>query len=199
MLETEVKFLLNNLPTLRERLLAAGAQLHKARVFERNVRFDTADSTLLSQNSLLRLRQDTAIRLTLKTPPETAEQSQQVKVMQELEVSVSDFDTMSQILTRLGYAPVQVYEKYRETFTLDGIEIVLDELPYGDFIELEGDEAAIRQLADRLGLDWDKRILTNYLALMAQLHAHHNLPFTDLTFANFNGRSYHIKDILPGG
>jgi adenylate cyclase, class 2 len=138
MLETEVKFLLNDLPALRERLLAAGAQLHKARVFERNVRFDTSDETLLAQNSLLRLRQDTAVRLTLKTPPETAEQSQQVKVMQELEVSVSDFDTMSRILTRLGYAPVQVYEKYRETFTLDGIEIVLDELPYGDLSNWKG-------------------------------------------------------------
>jgi adenylate cyclase, class 2 len=198
MLETEVKFLLNDLPALRQRLLAAGAQLHKARIFERNVRFDTADSALLAQDSLLRLRQDTAVRLTLKTPPATAEQSQQVKVMQELEVSVSDFDTMIRILTRLGYAPVQVYEKYRETFTLEGIEVVLDELPYGDFIELEGDAATIRQLANRLGLDWDKRILTNYLALMAQLQAHHNLPFTDLTFANFNGRSYHIRDILPG-
>jgi adenylate cyclase, class 2 len=197
MLETEVKFLLNDLPALRQRLLAAGAQLHKARIFEQNVRFDTSDESLLAQDSLLRLRQDTAVRLTLKTPPETAEQSQQVKVMQELEVSISDFDTMSRILTRLGYAPVQVYEKYRETFALDGIEIVLDELPYGDFIELEGDEATIRQLAGKLGLDWDKRILTNYLALMAQLQAHHKLPFTDLTFANFNGRSYHISDILP--
>jgi adenylate cyclase, class 2 len=196
MLETEVKFLLNDLPVLRERLVAVGAQLHKARVFERNVRFDTADSTLLSQDSLLRLRQDTAVRLTLKTPPATAEQSQQVKVMQELEVSVSDFDTMSRILTRLGYGPVQVYEKYRETFTLDGIEIVLDELPYGDFIELEGDEATIRQLANSLGLDWDKRILTNYLALMAQLQQHHDLPFTDLTFANFEKRRYHISSIL---
>ena len=197
MLETEVKFLLPNLPTLRERLLDAGAQLHTARIYERNVRFDTPDQSLLAQDSLLRLRQDTAVRLTLKTPPTQANQSQQVKVMQELEVSLSDFDTMSQILTHLGYAPVQVYEKYRETFTLNGVEIVLDEMPYGDFIELEGDEATIRRLADRLGLDWDKRILTNYLALMTQLIQHHKLPFTDLTFANFADQSYHIADILP--
>ncbi|MFO7540494.1 MAG: class IV adenylate cyclase [Chloroflexota bacterium] len=197
MLETEVKFHLNDLPALRERLLAAGAHIHKPRVFERNVRFDTVDESLLAHDALLRLRQDTAVRLTLKIPPSAAEQSRQVKVMQELEVSVSDFDTMSQILERLGYGPVQVYEKYRETFTLDGVEIVLDQLPYGDFIELEGDEAIIRRLADRLGLIWDKRILTNYLALMAQLQAHHNLPFTDLTFANFKERPYHISAILP--
>jgi adenylate cyclase, class 2 len=197
MLETEVKFHLNDLPALRERLLAAGAHIHKPRVFERNVRFDTVDESLLAHDALLRLRQDTAVRLTLKIPPSAAEQSRQVKVMQELEVSVSDFDTMSQILERLGYGPVQVYEKYRETFTLDGVEIVLDQLPYGDFIELEGDEATIHRLADRLGLVWDKRILTNYLALMAQLQAHHNLPFTDLTFANFKERPYPISAILP--
>jgi adenylate cyclase, class 2 len=197
MLETEVKFHLNDLPALRERLLAAGAHIHKPRVFERNVRFDTVDESLLAHDALLRLRQDTAVRLTLKIPPSADEQSRQVKVMQELEVSVSDFDTMSQILERLGYGPVQVYEKYRETFTLDGVEIVLDQLPYGDFIELEGDEATIRRLADRLGLVWDKRILTNYLALMAQLQAHHNLPFTDLTFANFKERPYPISAILP--
>ena len=196
MLEKEVKFLLNDLPALRQRLLTAGAQLHKARVFERNVRFDTPDQSLLAQQSLLRLRQDTAVRLTLKIPPAADQDSQQVKVMQELEVSVSDFDTMSQILTQLGYAPVQIYEKYRETFTLDGVEIVLDELPYGEFVELEGDEATIRRLADTVGLVWEQRILTNYLALMARLIEYHQLPFTDLTFANFNGRSYHIATVL---
>ncbi len=199
MLETEVKFHLNDLPAVRERLLAAGASGHKPRLYERNVRFDTAEESLLAEDVLLRLRQDTAVRLTLKIPPTSSQESLQVKVMQEQEVSVSDFDTMSAILERLGYAPVQVYEKYRETFTLDGIEIVLDELPYGDFIELEGDEATIRRLADRLGLDWDKRILTNYLALMGQLIQHHKLPFTDLTFANFADQPYHITDILPDG
>ena len=48
-----------------------------------------------------------------------------------------------------------------------------------------------------LNLNWQKRILGNYLGLMAQLKAHHNLPFNDLTFANFSNLPISIADILP--
>lgn len=193
-LEVEVKFLVEDLPQLRERLLTAGAILHKARVYERNVRFDTADEALLGRWELLRLRQDTAVRLTFKGPAPTAQPSE-AKVREELEVEVSDFDTMSLIIQRLGLRPLQIYEKYRETFQFDGVEVVLDELPYGNFVELEGSEKGIKKVAFLLGLDWRKRILLNYLGLMAQLKNHHQLPFNDLTFANFNGLSVSISDL----
>ena len=47
-----------------------------------------------------------------------------------------------------------------------------------------------------LNLNWQNRILTNYLGLMAQLKAHHSLPFNDLTFANFANQNISIADIL---
>jgi hypothetical protein len=47
-----------------------------------------------------------------------------------------------------------------------------------------------------LNLNWQNRILTNYLGLMAQLKAHHNLPFNNLTFANFANQNISIADIL---
>jgi len=74
---------------------------------------------------------------------------------------------------------------------------VLDELPFGKFVELEGPEAAIKTAAARLGLGWERRILDNYLALMARLKAAHNLPFDDLTFANFENYAISVADILP--
>ena len=37
-----------------------------------------------------------------------------------------------------------MYEKYREAFDLNDLEIVLDEMPYGNFVELEGNEQAIK-------------------------------------------------------
>ncbi|MCA9920516.1 MAG: hypothetical protein KC445_21325 [Anaerolineales bacterium] len=89
-----------------------------------------------------------------------------------------------------------MYEKYRETFTWQDVEIVLDELPYGNFVELEGDEGGLKTAVSHLNLNWQNRILTNYLGLMAQLKAHHNLPFNDLTFANFDGLNVSIADIL---
>lgn len=195
-LEVEVKFLVADLIAFRERLLADGGSLKKERVFERNVRFDTPDNALLKKGELLRLRQDTAVRVTFKGEVPEDMQSE-AKVREELEMNVSDFDTTAQIFERLGFAPVQVYEKYRETFTLDGIEIVLDEMPYGEFVELEGEEVAIKTAATDLGLAWSKRINNNYLGLMADLKQFHQLDFDDLTFANFEGRDISIADIAP--
>ena len=185
-----------DLAAFRERLLAAGAALKKPRIYERNVRFDTEDERLYKELSLLRLRQDTAVTLTYKGTPENLPHSE-AKIREELELQVSDFDTLAEIFTRLGFAPRQVYEKYRETFAWQDVEIVLDELPYGNFIELEGDEAGIKTAVSHLNLNWQERILGNYLGLMAQLKAHHNLPFNDLTFANFADRDISIADILP--
>ena len=195
-LEVEVKFFVPELAAFRERLLAAGAELKKPRIYERNVRFDTADERLYQELSLLRLRQDTAVTLTYKGTPENLPDSE-AKVREELEVQVSDFDTLSQIFQRLGFAPMQVYEKYRETFEWQNVEIVLDELPYGNFIELEGEEGGIKTAVSHLNLHWQDRIVDNYLGLMAQLKAHHNLPFNDLTFANFANLNISIADVLP--
>ena len=194
-LEVEAKFFLPDLAAVRERLLALGAGLERPRVYERNIRLEIEGDGLLGRGQLLRLRQDGRNVVTFKGAPPAGTQSE-VKVHEELEVTVSDFDTILAIFQRLGYEAVQIYEKYRETFSLAGLKIVLDELPYGNFIELEGDEAAIKIVAEQLGLPWAERINSNYLALMGRLIAHHQLPFQDITFSNFAGTDYTIADIL---
>jgi adenylate cyclase, class 2 len=193
-LEVEVKFLVDDLAAFRRKLLAAGAELIKARVYERNVRFDTADDSLLQNLELLRLRQDNIVRITFKGPT-AAEKVSEAKVREELEVQVSDFEAMAAIFQRLGFQPQQTYEKYRETFQIKDVEIVLDELPFGDFIELEGEETQIRKMAGHLGLEWENRILTNYLALMGLVKELYNLPFDDLTFNNFANQQITLRNI----
>jgi adenylate cyclase, class 2 len=194
-LEVEVKFYMPDLGAFRKRIVAAGAVLHKPRVYERNIRFDDAAGSLLARRRLLRLRQDAAVHLTFKGEPQ-AEDWSEAKVREELEVDVSDFDTAVAILERLGFRPQQLYEKYRETFHLGPVELVLDELPFGNFVELEGEESSIRAAAAHLGLDWQQRILANYLYLMAELKVRHKLPFDDLTFDNFAGRNISVEAIL---
>jgi adenylate cyclase class 2 len=194
-LEVEVKFLVSDLDPIRQRLLGTGASLVKQRVYELNIRYDNAWQGLLRQGKLLRLRQDKAARLTFKGNPEETIRSE-ARVREEFETEVGDFDTLAAILERVGFERQQIYEKYRETFKLGDVEVVLDEMPYGDFVELEGDEAALREAADKLGLDWDKRILANYLALMAWLKEKHNLPFDDLTFSNFAGLDASAADLF---
>lgn len=183
-LEVEVKFLVEDLAVIRERVLAAGAELRRPRLFERNLRFDDDAGTLRQKERLLRLRQDNAVRLTFKGALQH-EAGAAAKIHEELEIKVDDFDAAVALLQRLGFQPRQTYEKYRETFYLDGVEILLDELPFGNFVELEGAVEALQNVARRLELDWEERILDNYLAIMAGLKEHYQLPFDDCTFTNF--------------
>lgn len=197
-LEVEVKFYVTDLDAARRRIRDAGAILASPRVYERNVRFDTPDGSLLQRQELLRLRQDTRARLTFKGPA-AADTHSEAKVREEIELEVADFDGMAAVLTRLGFAPVQTYEKYRETYHLGDVEVVVDELPFGHFVELEGAEAGIKAAARRIGFDWERRVLTNYLALMELCRRTYDLPFTDLTFNNFRTRPVDMSALLPVG
>jgi adenylate cyclase class 2 len=194
-LEIEVKFLLPNLSLIRNRLLQLEATLVRPRTYERNIRYDNAWDGLMRQGKLLRLRQDTDAIITYKGDP-GEDISSEVRVREELEMTVEDFDTAASIMERVGFEPRQVYEKYRETYEIDAVEVVLDEMPFGDFVELEGEEISIKAVAQQLRLDWNRRILTNYLNLFASLKESHQLPFEDLTFENFSTTNYAASDIL---
>jgi len=182
MIETEVKFLLKDPEAMRRRLRQAGA-VKAGVVFETNHRYDDGDGRLMSRQCLLRLRRDRCSRLTVKCP--NLQGGLQFKTHDEFEIEVSDFDMASRILEAIGFHRAQVYEKHRETFEMDTAEICLDRMPYGHFLEIEGTAATIPAVAEQLGLDWQRRILANYLQIFDAIRQSFNLPFSDVTFANF--------------
>lgn len=184
--ETEVKLHYPDLAGMQARLEAAGAALIVPRVFERNVRYENAEKTLSPRGIVLRLRQDDRTRLTYK---EGGTLQDGVISRFEAEVEVSDFDAMQTILGKLGYAPYLIYEKYRTTYTLDGAEVVLDEMPYGNFIEIEGDKDTIERVITRLGLAGARRYTQSYIVLFQIVRERLGLTCHDLTFANFEGLS----------
>lgn len=183
-IETEVKIFVTDLDAIARRLEEAGAVLSAPRVHEYNVRYEDADETLGRQAIVLRLRRDTRVRLTYKSPPVGA-QPQGVRSRFEAEVTVDDFDTMDLILQRLGFHAYAVYEKYRTTYELDGAEIVLDEMPYGNFVEIEGTTRQIEQTLTRLDLRGAPRITASYMMLFEAVRRALKLDIHDLTFANF--------------
>lgn len=181
-LETEVKFYLPNIDPIRTRMIDLGA-VFKDRTFETNIRFEDAEKSLIQKKSLLRLRKDKKITLTFKSEPPFKDN--QFKILQEFEVEVSDFDAMEHILESLGFQEEQVYEKWRETLILNRTRLCLDTMPYGNFLEIEGQKEDIKKLASQIGLKWKKRILLNYLAIFDVIKQKSNLPFYDVTFSNF--------------
>jgi hypothetical protein len=67
---------------------------------------------------------------------------------------------------------------------------MLDELPYGNFVEIEGESVeSIRKTADVLSLKWDSMVKAGYQALFEQMAEKYNLDPSQLSFAVFG----HLK------
>ena len=202
-LEIEIKFYVPDIDSIRAKISSFGAEL-KDSGFETNILFDDEEMRLTQGKKLLRLRQDSRCRLTVKAPPDDVDttKTNQFKIFRELEVGVSDSQTMIAILEQLGFYPRQVYEKQRETYLFNHTELCLDTLPFGHFLEIEGGKDDIRKAAEIIGLSWEKRITANYLSLFTAIQKQLNLPFKDITFENFKKTEidkFRIHKILEEG
>ncbi len=182
--EVEIKLHTPDLAAVRRALQAAGAELSKQRVFERNLRYDSADGRLIAGGEVLRLREDGAIKLTHKSGGSL---ENGIVSRLEAEVIVSDFANMHRILRRLGFHVALIYEKYRTTYNWLGAEIVLDELPYGHFTEIEGDAQSIERIVTALGLAGCQRMESSYTDLFLAVKARLGMSARDCTFEAFAG------------
>ncbi len=183
-IEIESKVYVGHLPDPNAYLVTNGASITKPRIYEHNVRYESAANDFTDNQIVLRLRQDEKVRLTYKAP--LPDQQAGVATRLELETSVGDYETMNAILEALGFRPYMVYEKYRTTYHFHDIlatELVLDEMPYGVFIEVEGQH--IEAVLARLSLAHLPRIALSYSELFEKVRHQYNLTFTDLTFGNF--------------
>ncbi len=192
-LEIEVKFHIADPEALRKRILSLGA-VGKGRFFERNLCFEDENKGLRKAGALLRLRKDAETTLTYKEKPPV--EDDQFKIYRELEVTVDDFRVMKRILEAVGFHQERVYEKWRETFVVDGAVLCMDTLPFGEFLEIEGPGETIKMLAAKLDMKWSDRILADYLALFEMARRKSNLSFLDVTFENFKNVPADFFDIL---
>ena len=198
MQEIEAKFYVTNLSRIESQLRAWDAQLVQPRMLETNIRFDLPDARLRSEQRVLRLRRDTEARLTYKDP---SKNERGVLSRTEIEFTVEDFDKAKQFLEALGYQPVFYYEKYRTTYMLQLFEgfihIMLDELPFGNFIEIEAETIErIQEVANKLNLKWDTAIGKSYNALFERLcEMRQQLDPIQLTFAALNGLSIKAEEL----
>lgn len=191
-LEMEIKFPEADLAALRAALQVLGAT-GGAPYLECNRVYDTPGRDLRAANTLLRLRTKAgpdlrAAVLTMKRPPHAAGAGSapipdDVKVWDEVQTAVADADAMHHVLTGLGYTVAFGYDKVREAWSLDGVHVCLDTMPFGPVAELEGDREAIMAVARRLGLDRARASIETYHDLNRRWRAAHGLPpAEDFTF-----------------
>ena len=181
--ETEAKFYVRDLNRIRLRLEELDARLIQQRVLETNIRFDLPGARLRAEGRVLRLRHDTRTKFTYKS---ASTNEQGVLSREEIEFEVADFEKAKRFLEALGYQKLVYYEKHRTTYELNDTLIMLDELPYGNFVEIEGEKVeSIRALASQINLRWDCAIGASYNSLFERARKSLDLSFQDLTFADF--------------
>lgn len=164
-IEIEKKYRLT--PRQRQEILARlpeiGARLERTD-FEVNTLY--AGDSIDPHSAVLRLRRiGSQAILTFK---ERLSGSSPIKHQLEDETTVDDPDAMDAILESLGFNPSLIYEKRREIWHLGETEIVLDELPFGLFMEIEGEENSINDIEKKLAIKRLKAEVDTYPNLTRQ-------------------------------
>jgi adenylate cyclase class 2 len=148
-IETERKYRLSEkrLEEIISMLNKLGARFEKE-VFE--VNYQHRGGEMDERGATLRLRK--IGDFTVLTYKEKLKSDEGTKQKIEHETIVSDVDATERIIERLGYRLTAVYEKRRKYWELDDVEVVLDELPFGLYMEIEGTIESIDKAEKKLGL-----------------------------------------------
>ncbi|HKZ80837.1 MAG TPA: class IV adenylate cyclase [Pyrinomonadaceae bacterium] len=148
-IEIEKKYRLTKTQRERvvERLPEIGARL-RGEEFEENTLY-SGDNLELSR-SVLRLRR--VGKGAILTYKERLPKASSIKHQREDETRVDDPEAMDAILDALGFTPALVYEKRRQRWRLAKAEIVIDELPFGLYMEIEASESDIKMIERKLGI-----------------------------------------------
>ena len=155
--EIEVKFADVNHDELRAKLTALGAECVASSRLMRRYTYDFADDRLRNERQgWIRVR-DEGDKVTLSYKQLN---DRTLTGTHEVNVTVDSFERADDFIRQIGGVEKSYQETKRESWRLDGFEIELDEWPWSKpYIEAEGpDEAPLKSLAAKLGLDWGKAL-----------------------------------------
>ena len=101
---------------------------------------------------------------------------------EEIEFEISDPKEMEVILENLGFRKKLIMEKYREKWQRGSVEIVIDKLPFGYFIEIEGDKKEILKTIKNLELNFQDKITDTYWDLWEDYRKKHRAKDENIIF-----------------
>lgn len=151
--EIEAKFADIDIEDMRKALKTAGAICEQPMRLMRRALIEEPHHA--KEHAFIRIR-DEGDRVTLAFKRRKDPYNPGIDGVKEIEVEVSDFDNTLTIFSEAGWHYITFQESKRETWKLGDVEIVIDQWPWLEpYIEIEGPtEAAIRAVAEKLGLKW---------------------------------------------
>lgn len=168
--ETEIKLKIADPGQIRQKLLSLGFLISVERSFEDNHVYDLPDGSLRQRGCLFRVREYNGKTITTYKGPATI--AFNVKSREEVEAEVSPGGNFHRMLEGLGMRLSFRYQKYRTEFRRDigkaggeGIYVMVDETPIGNYLEIEGSKEGIESVASTLGFSTPDYITDSYLSL----------------------------------
>jgi predicted adenylyl cyclase CyaB len=173
--ETEAKIALQpgEMDRVRDRLIHLGAE-SRGIDDEENIIFRCKRGDRRGDRRRLRLRTFGGRSDALLTCKGPTEKGAMFKSRDEIEVQVSNAESVRELLHNLGFRPKTAYHKRREHWFLAGTMVALDQLAFGDFLEVEGAETAIHTALALLGLDRRNHVRSGYARLSRALSDNHS-------------------------
>jgi adenylate cyclase class 2 len=184
-MEVEIKVPVKDIEEMKKRVVQSGGILKRERHFESNSLYDYSDRSLSASGCLLRIRElPEGALLTFKGKIVAHEK---FKVRPEAETMCSDRQGIKTILHSLGFRPFFKYQKYREEYIINDTLVCVDELPFGYFLEIEGEEDKIEEVTEILSLDKSTFSKKSYASIYAEICRQEGKPFGDIIFEKQNG------------
>lgn len=177
--EIEIKFRIDNIGDLNQRLQQSALRLVTPRTHEINTLYDLPNKSLRRRGELLRLRKyGSEWILTHKAKGKAGRHKTRV----ETETKVEDGAKMDAILHALGFAPTFRYEKFRAEWSDGKGHVVVDQTPIGDFGEIEGPSLWIDRTAKVLQIAPNDYITATYTELFFQWKRQTKSSASEMTF-----------------
>lgn len=162
--EYEAKFYPVDKGSVTERLKKNGAKLEQPEVTTIIAVFNKQANPQINAHYIRVRDEGNVVRMSAKIH---AAQDGNVSDQKEADTVVEDFESTVQILECAGLKRSGYQEKKRETWNLNGAEVVIDTWPgLETYIEIEAEsEEKVQQIAELLDFQWEDRIITSVVEI----------------------------------
>jgi adenylate cyclase class IV len=157
-IDGQVKFLLDDFCSMSYNLVANDA-VFIGGSFETTTRYDTINDKYSNEGIYVRTKSGFRNTLTLKEKSDDFNNNLFSRYITEIEIE--NIEDITYILEKIGLNKKIIMEKYRMNWILDGINLSIDELPFGIYLEIKGSDEEIKRIIKKLNIK-SKRINITY-------------------------------------
>ncbi len=160
---------------------------------EKTIRYDNKDSSLEHEGKFIRVRSGIKNVISIKEKLNNTNDNDNFLKRNDIEVEVSDIKKIQYILEQIGLHETFTMEKYRLKWKYnDEVELNLDELPFGVFLEIHGNEKNAITASKELGFNMKNAKKGTYWDIFEEFKKENNIDPNIKNIEFGEGYSYKI-------